>query len=67
VLIDFVTIDPDLDDAPLAAAIDLARRLDMEDEFAKIAAKELKIKAREMKRLRAEAPEILVKAEAQHG
>lgn len=67
VLIDFATIDPDLDDAPLAAAIDLARQLEMEDEFAKIAAREMKIKAREMKKLRQDATEILAKAEAQHG
>jgi hypothetical protein len=66
VLIDFAMVDPDLDEAPLAAALELAKALGMDDDFAKVAAKEMKIKAREMKRLRQEAAEILKKAEAQH-
>ena len=66
ILIDFASVDPDLDEAPLAAALEFAKQLGMDEDFAKVAAKELKIKAREMKKLRQEAPELLVKAEAQH-
>ena len=41
-LLDFVTADPELDDMPLAAALDLSRQLDLDGQFEKLAAKELK-------------------------
>jgi hypothetical protein len=65
VLLDFVTVDPELDDMPLAAALDLSRRLDLDGQFEKMAAKELKLKVRDVRKLKENAAEMLAKAEAQ--
>jgi predicted SprT family Zn-dependent metalloprotease len=64
VLLDFVMADSDLDEMPLAAALELSRRLELEEPFEKIAVKELKMKARDMKRIKEHAAELLAKAEA---
>ncbi len=64
VLLDFAKVDPDLDEVPLAAALDLSRELGMEAQFEKLAAKELKLKPRELRRIKEQAPDILAKAEA---
>ena len=64
VLLDFVGADPELDEVALAATLDLAQRLRIDHAFEKAATKELKIKARQLKRLKTEGPEMLAKAEA---
>ncbi len=63
-LLDFATVDPELDDMPLAAALDLSRQLDLEAQFERLAAKELKMKVRDVRKLKEQAAEMLAKAEA---
>jgi hypothetical protein len=63
-LLDFVTADPELDEMPLAAALQVCELLGLENQFEKLAARELKMKARDMKRLKEQATEMLAKAEA---
>ncbi len=63
VLLDFVTADPELDDMPLAAALELSRQLEFDAQFEKLAAKELKIKVRDVRKLKEQAAEMLEKAE----
>jgi hypothetical protein len=65
VLLDFVTADPDLDELPLAAALEWARELEWNSQFEKLAAKELKLKARDLKRIKEQAAEILARPEAE--
>ncbi len=62
-LLDFVTADPELDELPLAAALELSRQLGMDPQFEKLAAKELSMKSREVRRIREHAAEMLAKAE----
>jgi hypothetical protein len=62
-LLDFVTADPELDEMPLAAALDLSRQLDIEAPFEKLAARELKMKVRDVRRVKEQAAEMLAKAE----
>jgi predicted SprT family Zn-dependent metalloprotease len=66
-LLDFVTADPELDDMPLAAALELSRTLDLDAPFEKLAAKELKMKVRDVRRLKEQAAGMLAKAEANGG
>ncbi|HYG36374.1 MAG TPA: M48 family metalloprotease [Clostridia bacterium] len=66
-LLDFVTADPELDELPLAAALELSRQLEIDSQFEKLAAKELKMKVRDVRRLKEHAPEMLAKAEVNHG
>lgn len=63
VLLDFVAVDPDLDEVPLAAALELSGELELTPQFEKLATRELKIKARELKRIKEQAAEMLAKAE----
>ena len=63
-LLDFVTADPELDDLPLAAALDLSRQLDLDAQFEKLAARELKLKVRDVRKLKEQAAELLARAEA---
>ena len=67
VLLDFVTADPELDDVPLAAALELSRQLELDAQFEKLAAKELKLKVREVRKLKEEAAGMLAKAEVNGG
>jgi hypothetical protein len=67
VLLDFAKADPDLEEIPLAAAVTMSRQLDMEEHFEKLAVKELKMKARDMRRIKEQAAEMLAKAEANGG
>ncbi len=64
VLLDFVTADPELEDLPLAAALDFSRGLGLDAQFEKLAARELKLKVRDVRKLKDQAPEMLAKAEA---
>ena len=65
VLLDFVSVDPDLDETPLAAALELGRELELSSQFEKLVTKELKIKARDVKRVKEQAAEMLAHAEVQ--
>ena len=57
ILLDFVVIDPDLEDLPLAWAWEWAGKLRMQSAFEKLLVKELKMKAKDLKALKAEAAE----------
>ncbi len=63
-LLDFVKADPELEDMPLAAALEFSRQLELDSQFEKLAARELKMKARDVKRIKEQAAEMLAKAEA---
>lgn len=63
-LLDFVAADPELDEMPLAAALQVCEQLKLQSQFERIAARELKMKARDVKRLKEQAAELLAKAEA---
>jgi hypothetical protein len=63
-LLDFATADPELDDVPLAAALELSRQLEYDSEFEKLAARELKRKIRDVRKLAEQAAELVAKAEA---
>lgn len=67
VLLDFAKADPELDDVPLAAALEFTRQLEFDGQFEKIAARELNMKVRDVRKLKEQAPELLAKTEAQHG
>jgi hypothetical protein len=62
-LLDFVVADPELEQMPLAAALRMAQQLDIDKEFQKIAAKELKIRAKDLEKLKAQADELVAGAE----
>jgi hypothetical protein len=62
-LLDFVTADPDLEEMPLAAALELSRQLELDAQFEKLAARELKLKVRDVRKLKEQAAELLAKAE----
>ena len=64
VLLDFAKADPDLDDMPLAATLDLSQRLELDAQFEKLAAKELHMKVRDVRKIKEQAAEMLAKAEA---
>jgi hypothetical protein len=61
-LLDFAVADPELEDLPLAAAIEWSRRFEISELFDKFAVKELKLKAREFNKLKKEAAEMLLNA-----
>ncbi|MDB6038605.1 MAG: Peptidase Ste24p, partial [Verrucomicrobiales bacterium] len=61
-LLDFVTVDRDLNEMPLAAALECSRQLEIEEPFEKLAIKELKMKVRDFKKLKEQAAEMLVAA-----
>ena len=62
VMLDFCAVDPDLDELPVAAAIERARDLECLSHFEKLAAKELKLKAKDLKRLKEKSSELLAAA-----
>jgi hypothetical protein len=62
VLLDFVTADPELEEMPLAAALEMSRQLEFDAQFEKLAAKELKMKVRDVRKLKDQAAEMLAKA-----
>jgi hypothetical protein len=64
VLLDFAKVDPELEDMPLAATIHLSRQLELDTQFEKLAAKELGLKVRDVKRIKEQAADMLAKAEA---
>ena len=64
VLLDFAKADPDLDEMPLAATLELSRQLELDAQFEKLAARELKLRVRDVRRIKEQATELLAKAEA---
>ena len=62
VMLDFCAVDPDLEDLPVAAAIEQAREMECLGHFEKIASKELKLKARTIKNLKDKAAGMLAAA-----
>ena len=63
-LLDFAVIDRDLEDVPLAAALDWSERLEIAEQFEKLTLKELGIGKRQFNKLKKESAAMLVKAEA---
>ena len=61
-MLDFVVADRDLEEAPLAAALLLSEELGIADRFRQLAAKELKLRKKQMEAIEAEAPRIVAKA-----
>ena len=62
VMLDFCAVDPDLEELPVAAAFERARELECLSHFEKLAAKELGMKAKDLKRLKEKSAEILAAA-----
>jgi hypothetical protein len=62
VMLDFCAVDAGLEDMPLAAGIEQAREMECLGHFEKIAAKELKVKAKDLKRLKDQAAAMLAAA-----
>lgn len=61
VLLDFVKADPELEELPLAAALELSRQLEFDAQFEKLAAKELKMRVRDVRKIKEQASEMLAK------
>jgi hypothetical protein len=66
-LMDFATVDRELDDVPLAAAFENARQLGVEQAFETLGAKHLDQPRRRITRIKREAAAILEQAESRHG
>jgi hypothetical protein len=64
VLLDLAAADRDLEDLPLAAAVVTAREMGIEERFAGIALKELRIKKKALEKLRSGAAEAVRRAGA---
>lgn len=65
VLLDFATSDADLDESPFAAALLFARELELEDRFATVAGKDLRMTKRQFESIRKNAAAIVAEAERQ--
>lgn len=63
-LLDFVTVDPQLDEMILAQALQFAGDLDLDAAFKEVAAKELKITRTKLGEIEKNAPMILARAES---
>jgi predicted SprT family Zn-dependent metalloprotease len=63
VLLDFAKADPELEELPLAAALELSRQLEFDAQFEKLAAKELKMRVRDIRKIKEQAGEMLAKEE----
>lgn len=67
VLLDFVTVDRDLEEAPLAAALILAEQVKMLPRFNEILRKELKLRKKQLERIDREKTKIVANAEKEFG
>ena len=65
-LMDFAVADPDLDNIPLAANLELAKSLGLTATFERIAQKELSMPKRQFNKLKQDAAALLAKAEQDH-
>jgi hypothetical protein len=63
-LLDFVAVDPELEEAPLAAALTWSDQLGLAELFEKLALKELGLGKRQLNKVKKEAAETLAQAEA---
>ncbi|MEO8354080.1 MAG: hypothetical protein ABI680_20315, partial [Chthoniobacteraceae bacterium] len=63
-LLDFAAVDRDLEDVPLATALDWAERLELAEQFEKLALKELGIGKRQFNKLKKDAAALVAKAES---
>jgi len=63
VMLDFATRDPELERVPLAAAFELAKRLDLTGKLEELANRELRITKKELAKIKREAEETLAAAE----
>jgi hypothetical protein len=63
ILLDFVVADSELEDLPLVTAWEWSRKLGFDAAFEKLLIKELKLKARDLKRLKQEAAQKVAEAE----
>jgi hypothetical protein len=63
VLLDFVAVDRELEDAPLAQAILLADRLKLSERFSKIAMKELALRKKQWERVQHDAASIVARTD----
>lgn len=63
-LMDLATADPQLDELPLAAALEWAAHLGLRDRFEPLALKELGLNKRRLNRIKREAAGLLQKADA---
>jgi hypothetical protein len=66
-LLDFAVADRELDDVPLAAALEMARRLGLVESFERLALKALRQTKRQFNKLKQEAPALLQRAGQAHG
>jgi hypothetical protein len=62
-LLDFAAIDRELEDLPLARALDLSARLGVAEKFEQVALKELGIGKRQLTKLKKEGKSLLAEAE----
>jgi Zn-dependent protease with chaperone function len=62
-LLDFATVDRDLEELPLAAALMLSRRLALAERFKEIVLKEMKLTKKRLSQLDSRAEELLSEAE----
>ena len=67
VLLDFVTADRDLEELPIAAALDLAERLKLKERFAELARKELRLRKKQLEDLDEQKHQLLAKASSTPG
>lgn len=63
VMLDFCAVDQDLEEMPVAAGIEWSRDMECLGAFEKLATKALKVKAKDMKRLKEKASEMLAREE----
>lgn len=61
-LLDFVTVDPQLEDAPLAAAFLFADKHNLSEPFESLAKEELRLGKRHFRRIRSQAEELVATA-----
>jgi len=66
-LMDFAVADRELDDVPLAAALETAHWLGVADAFERLALKDLRLPKRQFNKIKAEADNLLERAGKQHG
>ncbi len=67
VLLDFVTSDRDLEEYPLAAALALTEKLGLKDRFAEIAARELRLRKKQLHKIDQDKDNMLAKAGQNNG
>lgn len=67
VILDFVGVDPDLDQMPLAAALQWSEDLGMGNSFEKLLSRELGLKAKDVAKVKPKIAELLAAGNSVHG